>query len=204
MRRISNRIAKSKEERVIVNTAYKFAEKLISDMVATRLVRSQMWLRNANYRSKVELARALGLLGGEEFSICGALAAARTSFSRFKDLPRKCRARILHLAYRHFKREPPKTGPEKPFDEVIRLLLAVLSTSWLETRFKKKVYDLRRRHGQQWSTLMKKTLWLNLDLLAKDANSPENLKAMEQVDLQVIRRLKSKQKFERGNYAEKQ
>ncbi len=195
LRRISNRIAKSKREQVIVDTAHRFAEKLVADIIATRLVRSDVWLRNADYLSKVKLAKALGLLGREEFSICCVLASAKSAFGRLNALPPKCRARILHIAYAHFKKEPPKTDSAKPFDEIIRLLLAILSAPWLEIRLKTKVYDLRRRYGRQWSSLMKKTLWSNLDLLATDANSPENLRAIEKVDLQLLRRFKSKKKW---------
>ena len=194
LRKISNQIAKSKREQVIVNTAHRFAEKLVSDMIATRLIRSDVWLRNAGYLSKVKLAKALGLLKREEFSICCVLASAKTAFDRLNALPQKCRAKILHIAYAHFEKEPPKTDSAKPFDEIIRLLLAILSAPWLQIRFKTKVYDLRRRNGRQWSSLMKKTLWSNPDLLATDANSPENLRAIEQVDLQLLRRSKSKKK----------
>jgi len=166
-------------------------------MIAIRLVRPEVWLRNANYLSKVELAKALGLLGREEYSICCVLASARNAFGRLNSLPQTCRAKIHRIAYAHFKKQPPKTpkiDSQRPFDEIIRLLLAILSAPWLEARFRKKLYDLRKRYRRQWSSLMKKTLWSNLDLLATDANNPENLRAVEQVDIQLLRRLRPRKK----------
>jgi hypothetical protein len=192
--RTASRITNSKREQVIIVTAHEFAEKLVSDMIATRLVRPEVWLRNADYLSKVELAKALGMLGREEYSICCVLSSARNAFKRLNSLPQTCRTKILRIAYAHFKKEPPEIGSQRPFDEIIRLLLAILSAPWLETRFSKKLYDFRKRYRRQWSSLLKKTLWSNLDLLATDANSPENLRAVAQVDMQLLRRLRQRKK----------
>jgi hypothetical protein len=192
LKKTANRIAKSKREKIIIVTAHRFVEKLISDMIATRLVRPDVWLRNADYLSKVKLAKALGMLGQEEYLICHVLGSTRIAFEHLNSLPQNCRAKILRIAYAHFKKQPPKIGSQRPFNEIIRLLLAILSAPWLEIRFKKKLHDLRKRYSRQWSGLMKKNLWSNLDLLATDADSPENQRAVEQVDMQLLRRLRMK------------
>lgn len=195
LKNTADRIAKFKQEQVVIVTAHRFVEKLVSDMIATRLVRPDVWLRNADYLSKVKLAKALGMLGQEEYSICCVLGSARIAFERLNLLPQNCRAKILRIAYAHFKKQPPKIGSQRPFDEIIRLLLAILSAPWLEVRFKKKLYDLRKRYRRQWSGLMNKMLWSNLDLLATDADSPENQRAVEQVDMQLLRGLRAKKKL---------
>jgi hypothetical protein len=194
LRKVASRIAKSKREQVIIVTAQEFAETLVSDMIATRLLRPEAWLRNADYLSKVDLAKALGILGREEYSICRVLASARNAVERLNFLPQSCRAKILRIAYAHFKARPPKIDSQKPFNEIIRLLLAILSVPWLDARFRKKLNDLRKRHRRQWSSLMKKTLWSNLELLATDANSPENIRAVEQVDTQLLKQLSARKK----------
>jgi hypothetical protein len=50
------------------------------------------------------------------------------------------------------------------------------------------------RYRRQWSSLMKKTLWADLELLATNPDSPENKRAVDQVDLQLLKRLRSKEK----------
>jgi len=167
----------------------------VSDMIATRLVQPHEWLDDADYLSKIKLAKALGILGQKEYSICRVLALARSAFKSANSLPQKCKTEILRIAYAHFKREPPRIGSHTPFEEVVRVLLAILSARWLEVRFKKKVYDLRRRYRHRWSSLMKKTLWANLDLLALDADSPENQRAVEQVDIELVKRLRAEKKL---------
>jgi hypothetical protein len=196
LRKAAYHIQTSQREQTIIFTAHRLAEKLVTDMIAARLLHGVVWLRNADYSSKIKLARALGLLGHEEYSICCVLALARSAFERGNSLPQKCKAKIFRIAYAHFKREPPRIGQQKPFDEVIRMLLAILSAPWLEVRYRKKLHGLRRRYRRQWSSLMKKTLWSNLDLLATNADSPENEKAVEQVDLQLLKRLRTKKKLQ--------
>ena len=195
LRKTAHQIQKSKREETIISTAYKLADRLVTDMIATRLVQPGLWLRNIEYSSKITLAKALGLLRREEYSICCVLASAQRASERLNSLPQKYRAKIFQIAYAHFKREPPSPGHEKSFNEVIRLLLAILSASWLEVRYKKNLYELRRRYRRQWSSLMKKTLWADLDLLATNPDSPENKRAVDQVDLQLLKRLRSKKKF---------
>jgi len=191
LRKIASRIASAKRERTIIITSQQFAEKLVSDLIAMRLVRPERWLRNANYRSKVELAKALGILGREEYSICCVFASASDALERRNYLPESSKAKICRIAYAHFKKQPPEVGSQRPFEEIIRLLLAILSAPWLKERFRKKLFDFRKRYRRQWSSVMKKTLWANLELLATDPNGPENLRAVEQVDLQLLRRINS-------------
>jgi hypothetical protein len=195
LRKTAQRIQKLRREQTIISVALKLADKLVTDMIATRLVQPGVWLRNADYSSKITLAKTLGLLGREEYSICCVLASARRASERLNSLPEKSRARIVRIAYAHFKREPPRPGHEKSLNEIIRLLLAILSASWLEVRYKKNVYELRRRYKRQWSSLMKKKLWSDLDLLATNSDSPESNRAVDQVDLQFLKRLRSKKKF---------
>ncbi|HXV79024.1 MAG TPA: hypothetical protein VEG60_04020 [Candidatus Binatia bacterium] len=195
LRKAAHQIQKSKREQTIISTACKLADKLVTDMIATRLVQPGVWLRNVEYSSKITLAKALGLLGREEYSICYVLVSAQRASERLHSLPQKCRAKIFQIAYAHFKKEPPSVGHEKSFNEVIRLLLAILSASWLEARYKKNLNELRRRYRRQWSSLLKKTLWADLDLLATNPDSPENKRAVDQVDLQLLKRLRSKKKF---------
>lgn len=195
LRKAAHQIQKSKREQTIISTAYKLADKLVTDMIATRLVQPGVWLRNVEYSTKITLAKALGLLGREEYSICYVLVSAQRASERLNSLPQKCRAKIFQMACAHFKKEPPSPGYEKSFNEVIRLLLAILSASWLEARYKKNLNELRRRYRRQWSSLLKKTLWADLDLLATNPDSPENKRAVDQVDLQLLKRLRSKKKF---------
>jgi hypothetical protein len=195
LRKTARQIQKSKREQTIISTAHKLADKLVTDMIVTRLVQPGIWLRNVEYSSKITLAKALGLLGREEYSICCVLVSAQRASEHLNSLPQKYRAKIFRIAYAHFKKEPPSPGHEKSFNEVIRLLLAILSASWLEVRYKKHLYELRQRYRRQWSSLMKKTLWADLDLLATNPDSPENKRAVDRVDLQLLKRLRSKKKL---------
>jgi hypothetical protein len=144
LRKTARQIQKAKREQTIISIAHKLVDKLVTDMIATRLVQPSIWLRTVGYSSKITLAKALGLLGREEYSICCVLTSAQRAAERLNSLPQKYRAKIFRIAYDHFKKEPPSPGHEKSFNEVIRLLLGILSASWLEVRYKKNLYEFRR------------------------------------------------------------
>lgn len=64
-------------ERALILTAHAVVERLLGEMISTRLRHPEKWLDGAEFRSRTDLASAMGLIGDRELNICRVLNSAR-------------------------------------------------------------------------------------------------------------------------------
>jgi len=62
LRRYASYLLEPDHDRTLLLTAHVVAERLPEGMISTVLVYPEAWLREADFRSKLSLARALGLI----------------------------------------------------------------------------------------------------------------------------------------------
>ena len=69
LRRYASYLLQPDHDRTLVLTAHLVAERLLEGMISTVLVYPDAWIREANFRSKLSLAKALALIEQREVNI---------------------------------------------------------------------------------------------------------------------------------------
>jgi hypothetical protein len=85
-------------DRPVILTAHAVPERLLGDMISTRLCDPHVWLNEADFGSKTNLSRALGLIGERKMSVCRVLNSARNSAAHgLEPIADKWRIEIMRL-----------------------------------------------------------------------------------------------------------
>jgi len=139
------------------------------------------------------LARALGLIEDHAANCCSVLNAARNSVAHsLEPLADKWKIEMDRLAYGEGSGINWKKDIPKDLNQTVRVLLALISASWLKARFRVHVLKFREENRERWVELMMEKAMANLDVfLGKEGREGEDRLAYE-VDLELARELKNK------------
>lgn len=146
-------------ERTLIVTAHLVAERLLGDMIATKLPHPNYWLEEADFRARTNLARSLGLIGDDELAICRVLNAARNSIAHQLDpLPEKWATELRRLAFGR-KGQDSSIAKGKPgLHAALSQLITRLAAPWLYARMQARLESLRKENGDRWKELMAERL----------------------------------------------
>lgn len=157
-------------ERSLVLTAHAVVERLLGDMIATKLRSPDVWLNDADFRSRTNLARAMGLIASEELEVCRVLNSVRNCVAHgLEPLPDKWRTEILRLAA--WGRSPTSSPPL--FDEALIRLVAHVAGPWLYARFHSAKKHAADQHRTRWMELMTERLKMHPNLESLLQNEEE-------------------------------
>ena len=174
-------------DRTLVLTAHVVAERMLEDMIATRLEHPQVWLREADFRSKTNLARALGLIRERELNICGVLNKARNAMAHtLEPLQEKSRKEMERLAYGKGSGLTWKKDVSKDLNQVLRVLMAYLAAPLLQAKFRTHLQKLRNDHRERWHSLWVEKMLANMDGFGDSATEE---KLAQEVDLIIAKEL---------------
>ena len=166
-------------------------------MISTVLVYPDAWLREADFRSKVSLARALGLIEQREINICKVLNSARNAIAHtLEPLPEKWRKEMVRLAYGSGSGIRWKKDIFKDLNKTLRVLLAIISSRLLQARFQTHLTRLRKNQGDRWKSLWTEKMLANMDLFG---NPEAEERLAYEVDLVIAKELDQKRKHEDFN-----
>lgn len=191
LRKFASYLVQPDHDRTLILNAHLVAEQLLEGIVSTALPRPNAFLENADFRGKLNLARALGLIGDHAIACCAVLNQARNSIAHSLDpLAEKWKVEMERLAYGKGSGIRWKQNRPKSFNETLRVLLALISGDWLRARF---AGHLRKfRDNERWKDLMVEKAFINLDIfLGKDGREGED-RLEDEVDLELLRELKEK------------
>jgi hypothetical protein len=200
LRRYASYLLQPDHDRTLVLTAHVVAERLLEGMVATVLVYPDAWIREADFRSKLSLAKALGLIERREVNICKVLNSARNAIAHtLEPLPDKWRNEMERLAYGRASGIRWKKGVSKDLNQILRVLLALISSRLLQAKFKTHLNKLRREHGEQWKSLWVEKMLASMELFG---NEEEEARLAYEVDLAISKEVQKK-KTQDGNQTKK-
>ena len=169
-------------------------------MVATVLAYPDAWIREADFRSKLRLAKALGLIERREVNICKVLNSARNAIAHtLEPLPDKWRNEMERLAYGRASGIRWKKGVSKDLNQILRVLLALISSRLLQAKFKTHLNKLRREHGEQWKSLWVEKMLSSMELFG---NEEEEARLAYEVDLAIAKEVQKK-RTQDGNQTKK-
>jgi hypothetical protein len=175
-------------DRALILAAHLVIEQLLGDMIAPSLPHPNIWLDESDFRSRVNLARALGSIGDKELRICRVIGAARNAAAHtMGPLPEKWRTEMERLA---FGKKATRQMPEPSFRETVHELLVPIVAPWLYVRFRSNHQLLRENHKDRWLKLVSERLSANPELAALVESDPKNpaLEALiNEVDLIIAR-----------------
>ena len=179
-------------QRTLLLTAYLVSERLLSEMIETKLFYPSVWLDGADYRDKVNLARAMNLIGEDELRICRVLNSARNAVAHsLEPLSEKWRVEVFRLAFGHSKVENEVSEAEIWRKALVELIIYV-AAPWLYAAFQSKHSALRKQHKNRWMELMAEQLQTVPDLNAVVDNATEHKRLAEEVDLLLVKELQDK------------
>ena len=154
-------------------------------MISTTLVYPDQLLKEADFRSKVNLARALGLLDQRTLACCSVLNSARNSIvHRLDALAEKWKIEMERLAYGRGISLRQKRNPTRELNKTLRELVAVVAIARFESTYHSKLNKLRRENRDRWMELM-------IEKLRKNTGSDREELSYE-VDLELARELSAK------------
>lgn len=197
LRKYASYLLQPDHDRTLVLTAHLVAERLLEGMLSTVLVYPDAWLRGADFRSKLNLAKALGLIEQHEFACCSVLNSARNVMAHTLDpLPDKWKKEMERLAYGRGSgiRWNKKLVP-KDLNETLRVLLALISSKLLQAKFRTHLNKLRKEHGEHWEKLWVEKMLANMELFG----TPGEERLAHEVDLEIARELEAKRKVANVN-----
>jgi hypothetical protein len=194
LRKYASYLLEPDHDRTLVLTTHVVAERLLEGMISTVLVYPDAWLREADFRSKVSLARALGLIEQREINICKVLNSARNAIAHtLEPLPEKWRKEMVRLAYGSGSGIRWKKGISKDLNKTLRVLLAIISSRLLQARFQTHLTILRKDHRDRWKSLWVEKMLANMDLFG---NPEAEKKLAYEVDLLIATELDEKRNHE--------
>jgi len=193
LRKYASYLLQPDHNRTLILTAHVVAERLLEGMISTVLVYPDAWLREADFRSKLSLSRALGLIEQREVNICKVLNSARNAIAHnLEPLPDKWRKEMERLAYGRGSGIRWKKDVSKDLNQILRVLLALISSRLLQARFQTNLNKLRKEHGERWKSLWVEKMLANMDLFG----TPEEERLAYEVDLAIAKELEEKGKIQ--------
>jgi hypothetical protein len=100
LRKYSSYLLQPDSERTLILNAHLIVEHLLEGIISTSLESPEVWLQEASFGSKVNLAKALGLIGEYEVACCRVVNSARNKIVHsLEPLPRKWIVELERLAY---------------------------------------------------------------------------------------------------------
>jgi hypothetical protein len=152
LRRYFEHMLSPDDDRAVILTAHAVLERLLGDMIGTRLTHPDVWLNESDFRSRTNLARAFGLIGDEELNVCRVLNSARNSAAHgLEPLPNKWRVEIMRLGQSH--RSEPKT-----LRDALLNVIGRLAGPWLYARVMNAKAALLEGHRERWIALAEERL----------------------------------------------
>jgi hypothetical protein len=196
LRKYASYLLQPDHDRTLILNAHLVAEHLLEGIISTALANPGVFLENADFRGKLDLARALGLIGEHEVACCSVLNAARNSIAhRLEALEEKWKIEMDRLAYGKGSGINWNENIQKDLNKTLRVLLSLISACWLGLRFRIHVRKFREENRPRWVELMTEKTMANLDVLGKEGRAAEE-KLANEVDLQLAREVKAKSKKE--------
>lgn len=184
-------------DRALLLTAHLVTERLLGAMIEIALSHPKIWLDDADYRSKMKLARAMGLIGDKELAICRVLNSARNATAHgLEPLPEKWKIELERLAFGpRRKREAQKKG----ITATLRVLITRIAAPWLYIRYHHNLQKLQEQnrqklqeqHAERWQKIMTRKLGEKPELLALDIHDPKWQAAADEVELELANELRS-------------
>jgi hypothetical protein len=181
-------------DRTAILTAHLISERLLEGMIETMLMHPSVWLKGTDYRSKTNLAYALGLIGDLEFVCCKVLNRCRNSIAHdLEPLPDKWRLELERLTKKEGERKGWK-HLEPGLIKSLFVLLATISHAWTHAKFNQNWKQLRQAHGDRWIELY--------TLKMKDAEQ-KNLGVLDEInfsyetDLELAREVQQQRNLEK-------
>lgn len=179
-------LRKPDPDRSLLLTAHIIVERLIESMLETRLPHPEFWLPNAEFDSKVRLARALGLIVEQEHRACSVLNSARNALAhKLEPLPQKWRVELKRLA--SVVKVPQTDEDPDDFYGILRKVVAIVFGRRNHMLFHHRRARLRDEHGQRWLEIVKQ----KIDEAFMSGEFDEELINL-QVDLQIAREVKQR------------
>jgi hypothetical protein len=187
LRRYASYLLQPDHDRTLVLTAHVVAERLLEGMISTVLVYPKAWIREADFRSKLSLAKALGLIEQREVSICKVLNSGRNAIAHtLEPLPDKWRKEMERLVCGRASGIRWRKGVSKDLNQILRVLLALISSRSLQAKFKTHLNKLRQEHGEQWRSLWVEKMLANMEFFG---NEEEEARLAYEVDLAIAKEL---------------
>jgi hypothetical protein len=201
LRKYASYLLQPDHDRTLVLTAHVVAERLLKGMVSTVLVYPDAWLCEADFCSKLSLAKALGLVEQREVNICKVLNSARNTIAHtLEPLPHKWKNEMERLAYGRASGIRWKEGISKDLNKTLRVLLALISSRLLQAKYKTHLNKLRQEHGEQWKSRWVEKMLANMELFG---NQEEEERLAYEVDLAIAKDLEEGQRKMRGSSQKK-
>lgn len=180
-------------DRSLLLTAHLVIESALASMISTQLHHPEPWLQKANFLSKVNLAKALGLIGSRELAICTVLNKARNEMVHtLQPLSAKWKVELERLAYGSSKDRSKKRSPG--LGRTLLELFVYIAAASDHAAFNKKIRDLTIRHGDRWVDLMKAKMWEDIRSEKPKSSDNKSLRHYE-VSLQLVRELQQQGKI---------
>lgn len=175
-------------DRALLLTTHLIVENLLNGLISTQLRQPEVFLKDADFRAKINLARALCVIGPRELTICTVLNKARNEMVHtLKPLAPKWRIELDRLAFGRSGRR--KSKKDRRLDETLLELFLIIAACWKHAKFHKKIAELVREHGDRWQTLM--MVKIKEHVLAGDYD-PNDKKLGYEVSLELARELRQK------------
>ncbi|MDR3631329.1 MAG: hypothetical protein P4L42_13445 [Desulfocapsaceae bacterium] len=153
LRRWGDNLFDADSERPLLLTAHAIVEKLLGDMITTRLSHPDVWLNEADFRSRTNLVMALGLISDREFNICRVLNSARNSAAHgMGPLQEKWRIEIMRLAFGQ-NASSRATEPSALQDALYELIISV-SAPWIYTKVDSEKKNILEEHSEKFKKLI--------------------------------------------------
>jgi len=185
MRRYAGHLFQPDPDRALLLAAHLVTERLLGAMIETTLVHPEAWIDEADFRSKVNLAKAMGLIGDEELAICRVLNSARNALAHnLEPLPQKWKVELERLT---FGSKHERNGQKNDLSAILLELFIMIAAPWLYVRHYHRMKNLREQHKDHWLEIMKKKLRENPELLKLDVKDPNFLAATEEVDIEIAK-----------------
>jgi hypothetical protein len=155
LRRYLGHMLAPEGDRPFILTAHAVVERLLGDMISSKLSHPDIWLNEADFRSRTNLARAFGLIGDREMNVCRVLNSARNCAAHgLEPLPDKGRVEIMRLGCR-----AEASGSEpKDLREALHNLVTRMAGPWLYARVGRAKVEILDQHRQRWIELAEERL----------------------------------------------
>jgi hypothetical protein len=193
LRRYFDHMLSPDGDRSVILTAHAVVERLLGDMISTRLPHPGVWLNEAGFRSRMNLARALGLIGDVEMNVCRVLNSARNNAAHgLEPLPDKWRTEIMRIG------GGSGVNKDNPKDLHTALvgLVTRLAGPWLYARVGKAKTDLLDQHRQRWIELAAE----RLENLPDPGNVISNSEELQKFGLSVSIALSDELRAQGGQF----
>jgi hypothetical protein len=192
LRELYGHMGEPNRERSLVLDAHLVTEAMLTGMIQTSLLRPEKWLNDATYRSKLNLATAMGLIADEEHAILSVLNSARNAVAHVLDPPSEkwenWKVELERLTVK--KRE--RAEARKDLAAILKDVVCLLTGPWLYAHYHHKRSQLRLQHTDRWLKIMSRKLERRPKLRKAALNFPDEAVqgAIEEVDVELAEQLR--------------